>query len=72
MASTADTACVQVTGYRLLERVVMRKVYIRSEVCIGGGLCRVYCQTEHLRAKDRIKAFKREVPHPLPDIRVET
>ena len=49
----------------------MRKVYVREEVCIGCGLCRVYCQTEHSRSKDIIKAFKREIPRPLPRIRIE-
>jgi carbon-monoxide dehydrogenase iron sulfur subunit len=47
------------------------RVYISPEVCIGCGLCRVYCQTEHSRSKDIIKAFKRETPRPLPRIRVE-
>ena len=50
----------------------MRKVYIKEEVCIGCGLCRVYCQAEHSRSKDIIKAFKREIPRPLPRIRVES
>ncbi|MFQ5924596.1 MAG: 4Fe-4S dicluster domain-containing protein [Dehalococcoidia bacterium] len=48
------------------------KVYVKEEVCIGCGLCRVYCQAEHSRSKDMIKAFKRESPRPLPRIRVET
>ena len=50
----------------------MMKILIRPEVCIGCGLCRVYCQVEHSQAKDLIKAFKREVPRPVPRIRVET
>ena len=49
----------------------MKKIYIREDVCIGCGLCRVYCQAEHSRSKDIIKAFKREIPRPLPRIRVE-
>ena len=49
----------------------MRRVYVKEDVCIGCGLCRVYCQTEHSRSKDIIKAFKRESPGPLPRIRVE-
>lgn len=49
----------------------MRNIYIREDVCIGCGLCRVYCQTEHSRSKDVIKAFKSEAPRPLPRIRVE-
>ena len=46
-------------------------IYVREEVCIGCGLCRVYCQTEHSQSKDIIKAFKKETPQPLPRIRVE-
>ena len=49
----------------------MKKILIKEEVCIGCGLCRVYCQTEHSRSKDIIKAFKKEAPLPLPRIRVE-
>ena len=49
----------------------MKKIYVKEDVCIGCGLCRVYCQTEHSRSKDIIKAFKREAPSPLPRIRVE-
>ena len=47
-------------------------IYVKEEVCIGCGLCRVYCQTEHSQSKDIIKAFKKETPQPLPRIRVET
>ncbi len=50
---------------------MMARVYLRGDVCIGCGLCRVYCQTEHSRSKDIIKAFKRETPRPVPRIRVE-
>lgn len=49
----------------------MTRVYLRQEVCIGCGLCRVYCQTEHSRSKDIIRAFKWETPLPLPRIRIE-
>ncbi|MEE8442992.1 MAG: 4Fe-4S dicluster domain-containing protein [Dehalococcoidia bacterium] len=50
----------------------MMSIDIRPEVCIGCGLCRVYCQTEHSRSKDPIKAFTREEPRPVSRIRVET
>jgi len=49
----------------------MKQIQIREEVCMGCGLCRVYCQTEHSHSRDTIKAFKREAPRPLPRIRVE-
>ncbi len=38
---------------------------------MGCGLCRVYCQTAHSRSKDVIKAFKKELPRPVPRIHVE-
>ena len=50
----------------------MKRIYIKEEVCIGCGLCQVYCQTEHSKSKDIVKAFNRESPPPLPRIRVET
>jgi len=49
----------------------MRRVYVNEKVCIGCGLCEVYCQLQHAQSKDLIKAFKREVPPPLPRLRVE-
>jgi len=49
----------------------MRRVYVKEEVCIGCGLCEVYCQVEHSKSKDLIKAFKKETPRPLPRVRVE-
>lgn len=49
----------------------MKRIYIKEEACIGCRLCEVYCQVEHSRSKDLIKAFKRESPHLLPNLRVE-
>jgi carbon-monoxide dehydrogenase iron sulfur subunit len=49
----------------------MKRIYIKEEVCIGCSLCEVYCQMEHSRSKDLIKAFKVETPRPLPRLRVE-
>ena len=49
----------------------MKRIYIKEEACIGCGLCQVYCQTEHSKSKDLLKAFKKESPRPLPRIRIE-
>ena len=49
----------------------MRRVYVKEEVCIGCGLCEVYCRVEHSKSKDPIKAFRRETPRPLPRVRVD-
>lgn len=49
----------------------MKRVYVNEDVCMGCGLCRVYCLTEHSNTQDVIKAYKRETPRPLARIRVE-
>jgi len=47
----------------------MKKVYVNEEVCIGCGLCEVYCRLKHAQSDDLIKAYKRE--QALPRLRVE-
>lgn len=49
----------------------MKRVYVKEEACVGCGLCRVYCQTEHSQSKDIIKAYKKEKPPPIPRVRLE-
>ncbi len=49
----------------------MRRVYVKEEVCMGCGLCEVYCLVEHSKSKDPVKAFRRETPRPLPRVHVE-
>jgi len=49
----------------------MKRVYVKEEVCIGCRLCEVYCQLQHARSTDLVKAFRRESPRPLPRLRVE-
>lgn len=38
----------------------MKKIYSNENVCIGCGLCEVWCQVAHSESKDIIKAFKKE------------
>ncbi len=47
----------------------MPRITIQEEACIGCGLCRVYCQVEHSKSKNLLKAFKKEST--LPRLRVE-
>ena len=49
----------------------MKRVYVKEEICMGCGLCRVYCQAEHSRTQDLVKAFKKEDYRTVPRIRVE-
>ncbi len=49
----------------------MKKVYIKEDVCIGCGLCEVYCRLKHSRSKDLVKAYKKETPRPLSRLRVD-
>ncbi len=47
----------------------MPRITIQEEACISCGLCRVYCQVEHSKSKNLLKAFKKESA--LPRLRVE-
>ena len=49
----------------------MKKVQVREEVCMGCGLCEVFCQLEHSASKDLVKAFKKEFPPPSSLLSVE-
>ena len=49
----------------------MRRIWINEDVCMGCGLCRVHCLTEHSRSKNIIKAHNKETPRALPRLRVE-
>ena len=49
----------------------MKRILVDEEVCMGCGLCEVYCKVEHSKSKDIIKAYKREYPRPLSRVRVE-
>ena len=49
----------------------MKRILVDEEVCMGCGLCEVYCKVEHSTSKDIIKAYKREYPPPLSRVRVE-
>ena len=50
----------------------MKRVYAREEVCMGCGLCEVYCIAAHSRNRDNvIKAYKKEKPRPVSRIIVE-
>lgn len=49
----------------------MKRLYVKKEVCMDCGPCRVYCQVEHSQSKDLIKTFKKEAPRPFPRVRVE-
>ena len=49
----------------------MGTVFVREDVCIGCGLCQVYCLTEHSQSKDIIKAYKQESPKPVPRVHLD-
>ena len=59
-----------VAAYRLRGNK-MRRVYVNEEVCIGCGLCCVYCLTEHSSSKEVLRAFKKETPRAVARVRVE-
>jgi len=49
----------------------MRRITINEDVCMGCGLCKVHCLTEHSRSKDIIRAHNKETPRAMPRLRVE-
>ena len=49
----------------------MRRIVANQEVCMGCGLCEVYCLVQHSRSKDIIKAYKKETPRPTSRVRLE-
>lgn len=49
----------------------MKRIELHEEVCIGCGLCEVFCLVEHSLSRDILKAFLRESPRALPRIHVE-
>ena len=49
----------------------MAKVYVDPDVCMGCGLCSVYCSVEHSGSRDIVKAFNSDGPRPVSRIRIE-
>lgn len=49
----------------------MKKIIAKQEVCIGCGLCEVYCTVAHSKTKDIIKAYNSERPKPVARVRRE-
>lgn len=49
----------------------MRRIIAKEEVCIGCRLCEIWCQVQHSRSKDIIKAFKKETPRAIARVHVE-
>ncbi|MBN1855508.1 MAG: 4Fe-4S dicluster domain-containing protein [Dehalococcoidia bacterium] len=49
----------------------MRRVLVHEELCIGCGLCRVYCEAHHAGGDDLVKTLKKRTAPPAGGIRVE-
>ena len=49
----------------------MKRIFANEEVCMGCGLCEVYCTVEHSASKDIVKAFNKEKPRALSRVRLE-
>lgn len=46
-------------------------IRVREQVCIGCHLCEIHCVVAHSRSQNIWKAFKEEIPRPLPCLHVE-
>jgi carbon-monoxide dehydrogenase iron sulfur subunit len=49
----------------------MKHIIVNEDVCMGCGLCKVHCLTEHSQSKDIIRAHQKETPRAIPRLRVE-
>ena len=49
----------------------MKRIIAKEEVCMGCGLCEVYCIVQHSKSKDIVKAYNRGHPRPLSRVRLE-
>ena len=49
----------------------MGHIVANQEVCMGCGLCEVYCLVQHSKSKNIIKAYTKENPKPLSRVRLE-
>jgi carbon-monoxide dehydrogenase iron sulfur subunit len=50
----------------------MKTIVAKEEVCMGCGLCEVYCIVQHSKSKDIVKAYMREHPRPTSRVRLES
>jgi carbon-monoxide dehydrogenase iron sulfur subunit len=50
----------------------MKRIVAKEEVCMGCGLCEVYCIVQHSKSKDVVKAYLKEHPRPLSRVRLES
>ena len=49
----------------------MKRILSNEQVCMGCGLCEVYCTVQHSKSKDLIKAYKKEKPRAVSRVRLE-
>ena len=49
----------------------MKKIIAKEQLCMGCGLCEVYCIVSHSKTKDIIKAYNREQPRPTSRVNLE-
>src|SRR4030065_874632 len=49
----------------------LKRIIANEEVCMGCGLCEVYCTVQHSKSKDIVKAYNKEKPRPISRVRLE-
>jgi len=59
-------------GDRKAEKKQMKRIVANEEVCMGCGLCEVYCIVQHSQSKDIIKAYLKEHPRQVSRVRLES
>ena len=49
----------------------MKRIIANEQVCMGCGLCEVYCTVQHSKSKDIVKAYNKETPRQISRVRLE-
>ena len=50
---------------------MVKRIIAKQEVCMGCGLCEVYCTVQHSKSKDLVKAHNSESPKPISRVTVQ-
>jgi carbon-monoxide dehydrogenase iron sulfur subunit len=50
---------------------IMKRIVANEQVCMGCGLCEVYCTLQQSKSKDLVKAYNKEKPRPVSRVRLE-
>jgi anaerobic carbon-monoxide dehydrogenase iron sulfur subunit len=51
--------------------LILKRIFIDEQYCIGCRLCEIYCQVKHSKSKKILKAFREDQPDVIARVLVE-